>query len=128
MKYLLDTHTFFWAATSVGRLPKGVQDLVADEVNVVGVSIATFWEMAIKASLGKWDLPCSLADFQKFASTEDIKIVPISVEITEIVRALPLLHGDPFDRVIVATAIEETWTVLSIDEKMDQYSGLRRIW
>jgi len=45
-----------------------------------------------------------------------------------VVRALSLHLGDPFARIIVATAIEEMWTVLSIDEKMDQYSGLRRLW
>jgi PIN domain nuclease of toxin-antitoxin system len=128
MKYLLDTHTFFWSATNVQKLPKSVQGLIADEVNFVGVSIASFWEMAIKASLGKWDLPYSLSDFRKFANTEDIKIVSISVEITEIVRTLPLHHGDPFDRIIIATALEESWTLLSVDHVMDNYTDLQRIW
>ena len=128
MKYLLDSHAFFWAATDEARLPAAVRATVADSANTVGVSIVSFWEMAIKASLGKWTLPISLTDLRSFATAEDISIQPITVEITEIVQALPFHHGDPFDRAIVATCIDESWTLISADPAMDDYSDINRLW
>lgn len=128
MNYLLDTHTLFWLATDTTRLPDNVLSIIADERNVIGVSIASFWEMGIKSSIGKWSLPMTLIELGRRAADEDIKIIPITLEATEVIRTLPLHHGDPFDRVIIATAVKESAAILSIDAKFDEYVGVQRIW
>lgn len=128
MNYLLDTHTFFWTAVEPSRLPSGVYAAISDDSNSIGVSIASFWEMAIKANIGKWDLPITLQDLRQFTQDEYIQILPITVEATEIVRNLPLHHSDPFDRIIIATALIDGAVVLSVDDKLDAYEGLRRFW
>jgi PIN domain nuclease of toxin-antitoxin system len=125
---LLDTRTFFWAATKPALLPEQVQRIIATDGNDIGVSIASFWEMAIKASLGKWDLGRTLSELEQFAIDEDIEVVSITVPITEVVQNLPRHHDDPFDRLIVATALDRAWVVMSIDGKFDEYAGLQRIW
>ncbi|MGO8669820.1 MAG: type II toxin-antitoxin system VapC family toxin [Capsulimonadaceae bacterium] len=128
MRYLLDTCTFCWAASQEGLLSDLARFTISDDESTLGVSIVSFWEMAIKASLGKWELPAPLLKLKGFAGAEDIQIVPLTVEITEVVRHLPHHHGDPFDRVILGTALNEGWTIISPDDKFDAYMGTTRIW
>ena len=127
MKYLLDTCAFLWFVEDNPRLSVDARAIMADDDNELGVSIITFWEMAIKSSLGKLSLPASLREMENVASIEAIEIVPITVTTTEVLMALPFHHTDPFDRSIIAMAIHGGWTILTPDALYDGYA-VKRLW
>jgi len=83
--------------------------------------------MAIKSSIGKLALPASLSDMQNAASVEAIEIVPVTVATTEVLMTLPFHHTDPFDRSIIATAIDGGWIILTPDSLYDGYA-VKRLW
>ena len=115
MRLLLDTHTFVWWDN--GRLPKPVVRRIQHATDVV-VSAVTAWEIAIKSSLGKIVAKGSVAD-----AMEDygFSALPILVSHGDAVRALPPLHRDPFDRMLVAQAIVEDLVIVSTDEAVRRY-------
>jgi len=127
LKYLLDTCVFLWFVEGNPRLSADARAILSDDDNVLGVSIITFWEMAIKSSIGKLALPASLSDMQNAASVEAIEIVPVTVATTEVLMTLPFHHTDPFDRSIIATAIDGGWIILTPDSLYDGYA-VKRLW
>lgn len=96
--------------------------------NELLVSPASYWEIAIKISVGKYALH---DDFETFMERQTVysefTLLPISVKHTAIVAALPFHHRDPFDRMLVAQAISENIPIISIDRVLDSYS-ITRIW
>jgi PIN domain nuclease of toxin-antitoxin system len=122
MRLLLDTHAFLW--WDDGDLPDAVVELVqaADEVFV---SAASAWEMSIKSALGKLKTNSSLA-----AAIADYGFaeLPITMAHAEAVRALPMHHRDPFDRLLIAQARVETLALLTHDRALGQYDGLHIEW
>lgn len=127
MKYLLDTCVFLWFLEQDARLSPDARAILADENNTLGISIISFWEMAIKASIGKLVLPASLSEMAVTASAEAIDIIPITVATTEVLMTLPFHHTDPFDRSIIATSVEGGWTIVTPDALYDGYV-IKRLW
>ena len=107
MKVLLDTHAFLWFINDSPQLSETVVDLLTSDVDAL-LSVGSLWEMAIKVSIGKLELP---GRFEPFISEQlavnDIDLLPIAMNHMAILTALPLHHRDPFDRLIVAQAIVE---------------------
>jgi len=112
---LLDTHAFVWWDNA--KLPKGVVARIRKATDVY-VSAATAWEISIKSALGKiavrGDLGEALADYGFLE-------LPISIAHAEAVRALPAIHRDPFDRILVAQAVVEDLVIVSNDETLERY-------
>ena len=125
-RILLDTHTFLWLSDAPERLPKRVRTLVADPKSERFVSIATLWEIAIKKSLGKLHIRQSVATFVQTYS-DVIVFLPISASHLTVIESLPLYHRDPFDRIIIAQAMTENISTLSVDVAFDAYN-IERIW
>ncbi|MBR0367301.1 MAG: type II toxin-antitoxin system VapC family toxin [Clostridia bacterium] len=118
--YLLDTHAFLWFLNDDQKLPQRIRELICT-ASPLYISIASFWEMAIKTSLGKLTLPASVSEMMKTCEEMSIGIVPIKAAHLERLQALPDHHRDPFDRLIICQALEEKLTVLSADEKFTHY-------
>lgn len=107
MKLLLDTHVFLWYISGDGRLPQSFSAAIQEPTNEVYLSVASVWEVVIKFTLGKLPLPSPPADYlprQRLAH----RIESLSIDEGALVHlaALPMLHRDPFDRLIVAQALQ----------------------
>lgn len=128
MTYLLDTHTFLWFINDDPLLSPIAKRLIESPENAVYLSIASVWEMAIKVSLGKLEVPSPFTDFIDAQVQENsISILAIKTSHAGIVTNLPFHHRDPFDRLIIAQARSEGYTLISRDEIFDRY-GVERRW
>lgn len=128
MNILLDTHAFLWFIAGSDELSDKAREHIEDENNRVFLSAASLWEMAIKVSLGKLTLsePFETLIPEQLA-LNGVEILGITVAHTTQVANLPFHHRDPFDRLIIAQALEEQLPVISVDGAFDEY-GVKRIW
>ena len=124
---LMDTHTLVWFAWDMPELPASVKATLEDAQTSAQVSIASFWEIGIKVSLGKWDLPGDVLALQRLVEAQGIEIVPITVHAIHLLTKMEHHHKDPFDRLIAATAITSGYILLSADLIFDRY-GVAREW
>ncbi len=122
MKLLLDTHALLWLTQGDERFSVQAEAAVLDTHNALYLSAASYWEICIKYALGKLGLQSnwpSLLD-QELAVNQ-IKWLPIEKEHCQALTALPLVHGDPFDRLLIAQARVEGMTLLTADEQIRRY-------
>ena len=118
MKLLLDTHVLLWWLGDDMRLRAEARNAIAEPENIVFVSAATTWEIAIKTSLGKLTLPEGLEDqISKNAFTP----LPITIAHTLAIAQLPPIHQDPFDRMLVSQALLEDMTLITHDQRIMKY-------
>ncbi len=128
MKLLLDTHTLLWFIAGSASLSAYTRSLIEDAANEKFVSIVSIWETAIKVSIGKMSLSAPFdVLFPHQLEVNGFELLPIKVEHTSVVTTLPFHHRDPFDRLLIAQAIEEKLTLLSVDNVFDDY-GVTRLW
>ena len=128
MRLLLDTHTFLWFLLEDPQLSTTASDLIVDPTNDIEVSPATYWEIAIKISLGKYALPEPYDIFmEREITTSDFRILPIEPKHTAVLTTLPFHHRDPFDRLLIAQAMVEAIPILSVDTAFDAYP-VTRLW
>jgi len=127
MNYLADTHTLIWYLEGNPKLSEKAENTIKDDNNNVYVSVVSFWEMAIKSSVGKLKLPESLHSIIQKTKNFDIDILQLHTDYILKIETLPFHHKDPFDRMIITTAITEQLPIISIDEKFDKYK-VERIW
>jgi PIN domain nuclease of toxin-antitoxin system len=127
VKYLIDTHVLLWIADAPEKLSGKAREIIPDPGNQIFLSIATPWELAIKTNNGKLDASGLLSDLEAGMFAADLEILPASV--SQVIRAglLPLHHRDPFDRLLIAQALDQRLPILSKDRLLDHY-GVRRIW
>ena len=128
MKLLLDTHILIWSMQSPAKLSRTVIDAMQDRSNERFISIASVWELSIKARLGKLSL--SLPFKLWVATTLDslsASLLPISLEDADRQLQLPFEHRDPFDRMLVAQSLTRGMSIVSVDVVFDRYH-VPRIW
>ncbi|MGA3344776.1 MAG: type II toxin-antitoxin system VapC family toxin [Terracidiphilus sp.] len=127
MRYLLDTHTFLWWVTVPEALPRTLRDLLDDRTNELLLSVAVPWELAIKTNAGKLEAHQILLDIESGQLNPDLQI--LRAEVSHVIRAglLPLHHRDPFDRLLVAQALDLKIPIVSRDRVFELY-GVNRIW
>lgn len=122
MNILLDTQIFLWALAEPKRLGEQAKSCLKSQKNQLYLSAASSWEIAIKAGLGKLPLP---EPPDKYISTRmaSLKIAPLDIKHyhTFIVYQLPLYHRDPFDRILIASAIAENFPLMSADQQFRHY-------
>lgn len=119
MRLLLDTHVLLWAIGSPAKLPARVASAIVDPRNLVFVSPVSTWEVAIKTSLGKLD--ASVRQILKVIERTGFEELPVRFAHTLSVATLPRKHKDPFDRLLVAQALEEGLTLVTADRAMEAY-------
>ena len=128
MNLLLDTHSFLWFVLDDPHLNSFAADVIENTSNTSFLSVASMWEMAIKVSIGKLSFPQPLDAFiPDQMQRNGIRLLPISLSHALHVATLPLLHKDPFDRLIIAQGMLETMAIVSADAVFDGY-GVRRVW
>jgi PIN domain nuclease of toxin-antitoxin system len=122
MKLLLDTHIFIWWATAPERLSASALAALEDGNNDLLLSVASVWEMQIKAQLGKLNLGGPLKDLLDSQQITN-SVQPLSVELTHVLglEGLPFYHKDPFDRLLIAQTIVEGATLVSMDLQFSSY-------
>ncbi len=118
MKFLLDTNVLLWVATFDPRLSARAKQILSDTGNVFYLSVVSLWEVTIKAQIGKLSIPYSLEVFLQRTLDREVTILPVQQEHVLNLGRLPLLHRDPFDRMLVAQAISENIPILSCDRKL----------
>ena len=128
MRLLLDTHAFLWFVLDDAKLSLPARQAIESVDNEVLISLASYWEIAIKISLGKYRLSGS---FERFWDTgmrdNDIKALPIEVRHANRLAAMAFHHKDPFDRLVIAQALVEGLRLVSADQRFDAY-GVSRVW
>ena len=128
MRVLLDTHAFLWWVADSTKLSASAHRAIGDEDNDVFVSAASAWEIATKHRLGKLPGAEALAvDIVGTISDQGFDKLPIGVEDAARAGALPGIHRDPFDRVLIAQAMRRNLVLISNESRFDQY-GVRRLW
>lgn len=118
MKVLLDTHVFLWWEADHTRLPAGLHHAISAAENQIYVSAVTVWEIAIKRAAGKLTYSASAA---KAIERHNFTALSITAEHAEWAGSLPLLHRDPFDRLLVAQAQLEGLTLATLDDQILRY-------
>jgi len=125
-----DTHTLYWYVEGDQRLSRTAQSLIMDATHEVLISPASYWEIAIKVSLGKWAFNRLYEEFIDLGLSQYGFLV-LSIRPNHTARLISLTfpknHKDPFDRLVVAQAISENIPIVSADPQLDAY-GVQRIW
>ncbi len=119
MNFLLDTHVLIWALENNPTLSDSARNSIISGENMVFVSSASVWEIGIKRSLGKLNAPDNLQEELKLH-----RFTPLNIthEHADTAARLPLIHKDPFDRMLVAQAMVENLIVITRDEQIGMYS------
>jgi len=127
MRVLLDTHAFLWFMAGDARLSQKAREAMSDENAELFLSAASVWEMAIKAALGRLQLPLPVADYVAEKIHDGFQVMPIDWVHAAAVQKLPFHHRDPFDRLIIAQAQIEKLPLVSGDRTFRKYD-IHLIW
>ncbi len=127
MRFLLDTQLLLWAAGEPRKLPARARTLIANETHALHFSVASLWEVVIKRSLGRDDFVVDPHLLRRGLLEHGYAEVPVAGEHALALAGLPLLHRDPFDRLLVAQAAVEGMTLLTTDRQLARYDGPIRV-
>ena len=128
MNVLLDSHAVIWFSQNSPKLSTQAITIFEDPGNTLYCSLVSVWEMQIKVQLGKLKLDMNLSDMiNDQMQTNDIIILPITLSHIWTLDSLDHHHKDPFDRLLIAQAIAENLTILSVDSMFDNYP-VKRLW
>jgi len=126
MNLLLDTHVLLWAAAMPDKLAKPTRVLLEDNSNILYFSVVSLWEIVIKQGLGRKDFRVDARRLWRRLLASGYRELAVSGEHALIVAALPRLHKDPFDRLLLAQAAAEGLTLLTADAAVLVYGGPTR--
>ena len=124
MRVLLDTHIALWAVTDAPQLPGVAREIITDPGNEVWVSAVSIWEIAIKHALGRGGMPISGSEAVHWFTLSGYRDLPISSAHAAAVDALPPIHGDPFDRMLVAQAQTDPFRLVTQNKVIARYSDV----
>ena len=127
MRVLLDTHTAIWFLNGDCDLSENAKSNILSRKNIKYVSIASVWELAIKIGLKKLNFRGGTRGFVELLEDNGIEIIPISAKHLFELECLPMFHRDPFDRIIISTAISEKMVLISTDTNISSYS-VKTLW
>lgn len=127
MDLLIDTHALIWFLNGDNSLSKKAQAAIENPDNLCLVSIASFWEIAIKMSLKKFSFEKGLTGFIELTQENGIEVLPLSLKDTVVVAELEYIHRDPFDRILVAQSINDNLTLITADENIRKYK-VKTLW
>ncbi len=128
MKILLDTQAFLWFVLNDSALSQSACALIVDPLNDILLSPASYWEIAIKVSIGKYQIPGSFQVWMEHQiEVNEFEILPIKVAHAAAIVILPFHHKDPFDRLLVSPALTEKLPIVSADAELDNYA-VTRYW
>jgi len=121
MNYLIDTHILLWYITGDIRIKDDTRDKIESNNNLVFVSNASLWEIAIKQSIGKLNLNVSLSELFDFLKKKGFEILEYDINDLEKLQTLPFHHQDPFDRIIIAQVKTKFLEIITNDTMVMKY-------
>ncbi len=127
MTLLLDTHTFLFAIGDVQKLSPKAKRLLQDPQIPRALSVVSLWEIAVKVQIGKLQLPADPGFYQKQIGLLHASLISVEPRHVFELMKLPLLHRDPFDRLLVAQAKSDALTLLTRDDAIGQYD-VAQLW
>jgi PIN domain nuclease of toxin-antitoxin system len=127
LNLLLDTHLLVWSAIRDKKLSKQASELIEDSDNTLWFSTASLWEAAIKAALRRPDFPIDVGNLRAALLANQFQELPVEGRHVVVFRDLPLIHKDPFDRLLVAQAQSEGILLVTVDGVLAQYGEMVRL-
>jgi PIN domain nuclease of toxin-antitoxin system len=127
VKLLLDTHLLLWAAEGSKRMPRNARALMADPDNELFFSVGSLWETTIKSGLNRADFQVDVRVLRRGLMDNGYGELSILSEHVVAIDALPSIHKDPFDRLLIAQATVEGITLLTDDVTVARYQGPVRL-
>jgi PIN domain nuclease of toxin-antitoxin system len=124
---LLDTHIAIWFFNGSPDLSETAKRVILDPDNRINVSVVSVWELAVKINVGKLKFTDGVAGFLKLIDSNGFRLLSITPKHLLGLERLPLYHRDPFDRILVATAISEEMDFVTADKDIPLYP-LRCVW
>ncbi len=124
MQILLDTHVALWAIADDAALNQQARSLISSPDNIIFVSTVTLWEIAIKHTLGRGDMPIDGAKALHYFKLAGYQLLNILPEHAIATADLPMHHQDPFDRMLVAQALQEPLRLITHDKMIAKYSDM----
>ena len=121
MKYLLDTHAIIWLIEDSPKMSSKIKEIIKRPENNIYLCAISLWEIAIKINLGKLKLDLSFNELLFNIKNSDFDILQIGDKHLQGFLVLPFLHKDPFDRLIISSALAEGLTIVTIDENIQKY-------
>lgn len=129
MSHLLDTCTLLWMTDDPSQLSQPVRDILSDRNASIFVSAVTALELGLKVAKKKLQLPQPVSRwFPAVCQRNHVREIPLTATMASASTELPPLHADPFDRILVATALEHGLTLLTPDRQIAQYPHLKTLW
>jgi PIN domain nuclease of toxin-antitoxin system len=126
---LLDTHAFVWLASDQGALSSAALAAIKKDRNSLFISVATGWEIALLHKKRRLTLPLPPRAFvDKAMRRHGVRELPLKMEIAIAAVALPDIHNDPFDRILVAEALHHKCRIVTKDETIPLYPGVNAVW
>jgi PIN domain nuclease of toxin-antitoxin system len=126
-RFLLDTHGFLWLIQGDPKLSERARAVISDDANQLYFSVASIWEITIKLNIGKLKIGHTIEDIYTLLAQLKIEILPIDRLDLNRYLTLPLHHRDPFDRILIAQAIERDLVLVSADESFRAYL-VQQLW
>jgi len=122
MKYLIDTHVVLWVAENSPLLSERAKDVILDKSTKIYVSIVSAWEVAIKLGANKLSLDGGLPEFFRIIDENEFITLPVERDYLLQLQNMSSFHKDPFDRLIIATALIENMILITSDDNIQRYS------
>ena len=126
-RFLLDTHVFLWLIQGDPQLSERARSVISEDTNQLNFSVVSIWEIAIKLNIGKLKIEHSIEDIYILLAQLKIEILPIDRSDLDRYLTLPLHHRDPFDRILIAQAIDRELVLISVDGSFEPYP-VERLW
>ena len=127
MKYLLDANAIIWYFEDSKNLPQRIAKIIDDPSNIIMISSVSLWEIVIKMMLGKLNLKMSFEELLTTINESDFEIIQIENEYLKRLFEVQSIHKDPFDRLLIASAVADNLTIITSDEDIQKYN-VKWIW
>ncbi len=119
MNVLLDTHSLLWWLNDDPELSRQAFNVISNGENVIFISVVSIWEIRIKEAIGKIDIP---SNFKEILDKQPFETLSIASEHAHFIKKLPLIHKDPFDRMLIAQSKIEKLTIITRDSFFTKYN------
>lgn len=120
-RYLIDTQILIWYLNGDSQLSEYFKNEMQNQDNEIFVSMVSFWEIALKKNTGKLNMPYSTVQLMKFCGIYQFQVIPIEEIAIDKLQEIPFIHKDPFDRLLIATCLSKSLTLISSDGCMKGY-------
>jgi PIN domain nuclease of toxin-antitoxin system len=125
--YLLDTHVLLWFVEADPRLSDRARKLLTNDDNSLAISIVSLWEIIIKLNIGKLKIEYTIGDIYNLLNQLHVEVLPIEQTDLDCYLTLPLHHRDPFDRLLIAQAMNRRLALISADQALNPYD-VEQLW